>query len=295
LDIESKIWFRLLFVIHIVNIALLYLALIVRGSLRGGLSPLLFTSNLNVHLFILLATAPIVLHIWHWETHRWWKTAAGFSIIVFIPIGIFSQSRLFLIILAVFTTSNLLVDHHRIVGWKYPRKFAKFSLVTIPVFGVFIIHEPSVLGRAYQATYELIRNPSDTSRGLIYLAVIDLFSESHIFVTGLGYEGFRIYINSYYQGFGLRPPHSLFIKSLVEMGILGFVFIFMSQISAIKKSLSVVLKNDINPETKSSAASLIWAFSISTIFLVFEPLLQPPLFYILLALPYSILNSSSRV
>lgn len=269
------------------NLILLYAVSIIRGSLRGGLSSLIFASNLNVHLYVLLGTAPFVIHILHWDTSRWYRIMAGISMILLLPLTIISQSRLFLIILALFVMGNILIDHNQLVRWKYVKKVSKLAIVSGP-FIFFLMYDLSLSERVVEATTILLSSPGDSARGRIYITIADIVSEMRILVTGLGYGGFRLFIDGRYPELGMTPPHNIFIKSLIEMGVLGFFFILMSMLSSIRKTLSILTRETVENETRSRAASIAWALVILFVFMNFQPMLQPTIFYLLLALPYNL-------
>jgi O-antigen ligase len=117
-------------------------------------------------------------------------------------------------------------------------------------------------------------------------------TETRSYITGVGYENFRIEYVSFTGG-KLRSPHNAYLKSLLELGLLGFALFMIVVIYPLKYGLSVI-KSSVTKAEQSLTIALLWSYAGILVFALFQPVRSHFQFYLLSAILFGALSEATN-
>jgi O-antigen ligase len=118
---------------------------------------------------------------------------------------------------------------------------------------------------------------------VIYLHIIETLKRPDVYIHGLGFDGFAQFVDKS-SDLGGAPPHNVFIKPLIETGVIGFTLFFGFILLTMRRALTQALNSSLYAE--SINLSIFVAITGVYIIYFFQPLLNPPFFFLLVTLPY---------
>lgn len=153
------------------------------------------------------------------------------------------------------------------------RKIIFYILTTLlGIFSTLYILSPSVIKKYIESlSYQ---SESGWQRLFIFKRTLEMFAENT--GSGIGFGNFNyytyIYFDSFYRDFQVRcHAHNLFLQYLTEMGIIGFLLIFLLISHFIQKSY--MIKDLISRSSRRELSLYIWG-NITFITITLSSLMQ---------------------
>lgn len=146
------------------------------------------------------------------------------------------------------------------------------STILLGIFSTLYILSPSVIKKYIEVlSYQ---SESGWQRLFIYKRTLEMFAENT--GSGIGFGNFNyytyIYFDSFYRDFQVRcHAHNLFLQYLTEMGVIGFLLIFLLIFHFIQKSY--MIKDLIPRSNRRELSFYIWS-NITFITIVLSSLVQ---------------------
>lgn len=237
--------------------------------------------NLNGHIVLLAGTFPFLLHRIY-QTDSLYKRRfylIGGSLFLLIPI--FYQSRISVIfIFWTIIIASLLGPKQS--NWKIPvhTLLSIIIILTMTQLLFFIVSNSGT--RMIDSTITLFLDTGQNLRGDIYISTLNELKNVDVYLHGMGYEAFQLYYNT--------PPHNVFIKTLLETGIAGFLAFLSFTIITATRSLRQIFHS--KEHLSSIQLSTFISLTNVYIFYLFEPQMNAQFFFFLAGLPFYIQYSS---
>lgn len=290
---SMKIWTYFLMTFSLLTLMWACFLIIRYGSLRA----VPYDANTNYYVLISIIIGPISAHYLN-NSRGIIRSISYLNLILSACVFVFSGSRIIIPVFICWGVGVLfLYDYKKIIGNLFLSQTKILSIIllcsSVLLVVLLYVYSPSIgfIERMFTQTAKEVGalsgpiSDEDPARIQIYKYTLSLLSQPNTYIHGTGYHMFNIQFENYTQ-YAPYDPHNAYAKSLIELGMVGFILYFLIIIRPIRYALATI-QESVSSNEKYVKAMLLAYLGI-LVFALFQPIWYHFQLYLISALLFGV-------